>query len=92
MTDVPKIVQLRLRAIGSGQPEGPSHPDADVLAAFAEQALSQAERDSVLGHLALCADCREAVVLALPATEPAAALADAEAVGVASETVLEPVS
>lgn len=92
MTEVPKIVQFRLRAMGHGRPEGSSHPDADVLAAFAEQALSQAERDSVLGHLALCADCRDAVVLALPATEPAVAVAKSEAVAVDTEVAFEPVS
>lgn len=92
MTEVPKIVQFRLRAMGSGRPEGSSHPDADVLAAFAEQALSQAERDGVLGHLALCRNCRDVVVLALPATEPAAAVAGSEAVAVDTETAFEPVS
>jgi Photosynthesis system II assembly factor YCF48 len=92
VTEVPKIVQFRLRAMGSGRPEGSSHPDADVLAAFTEQALSQAERDGVLGHLALCRNCRDVVVLALPATEPAAAVAGSEAVAVDTETAFEPVS
>ena len=87
MTEVPKIVQYRLRA---GRPADASHPDADVLAAFTEQALSQAERDNVLGHLALCADCREVVVLALPATEAVAARAGA--VGAEAATVSTPIS
>ncbi len=75
MTEVPKIVHDRLRAAqqeralpersGSGQ----AHPDADLLTAFAEQSLSAAERDGVLGHLALCGDCREVIDLALPAAE-----------------------
>ena len=43
-----------------------AHPEADLLTAFAEQALSATERDGVLEHLALCGDCREAVALALP--------------------------
>src|SRR5271156_5708125 len=59
---VPKIVNDRLRAARPGQ----AHPDADLLAAFAEQALSPTERDSVLEHLALCGDCREIIALALP--------------------------
>jgi hypothetical protein len=63
MTEVPKIVYDRLRA---ALPER-THPDADLLTAFAEQTLSTAERDGVLEHLALCGDCREVVALALPA-------------------------
>src|SRR5260370_22553737 len=65
MTEVPKIVDDRLR---SALPEQ-AHPDADLLSAFAEQALSAAERDGVLQHLALCGDCREVVALALPAAD-----------------------
>ncbi len=92
MTEVPKIVKHRLRVGGPGRPEASSHPDADVLAAFAEQALSQAERETVLGHLALCADCGEVVVLALPATEAVAALVGTEAVAAETETASTPIS
>jgi len=77
MTEVPKIVHQRLRTAGQAA-EG-AHPEADVLAAFAEQALSAAERDRVLEHLALCGDCREVVVLALPATELTPAPVEQEA-------------
>jgi len=52
------------------------HPDADILAAFAEQALSVPERESVLQHLALCLDCRDVIALALP--QSAAALPQEE--------------
>src|SRR5882762_11218420 len=65
MTEVPKIVYDRL---GAALPEQ-AHPDADLLAAFAEQALLATERDGVLQHLALCGDCREVVALALPAAD-----------------------
>src|SRR2546429_1763393 len=65
MTEVPKIVYDRLRAALPEQ----AHPDADLLAAFAEQAISATERDGVLQHLALCGDCREMVALALPAAD-----------------------
>jgi hypothetical protein len=65
MTEVPKIVYDRLRA---ALPEH-AHPDADLLAAFAEQALSATERDGVLEHLTLCGDCREVVALSLPAAD-----------------------
>src|SRR3979411_777669 len=67
MTEVPKIVYDRLRAALPEQ----AHPDADLLTAFAEQALSATERDGVLQHLVLCGDCREVVALALPAVDVA---------------------
>ncbi len=50
-----------------------SHPDADLLTAFAEQRLAKKERSQVAGHLAMCAECREVVALALlakPEGEP----------------------
>src|ERR1700758_4633344 len=70
MTEVPTIVHQRLRA-ARPTPEvlGQTHPDADVLAAFAEQALPAPERDDVLQHLAMCGDCRDVVALAFPEIE-----------------------
>ncbi len=74
-TIVPTIVHDRLRAAGLKRalPEQTApeqaHPDADVLTAFAEQALSATERDGVLEHLARCGDCRELIALALPAAD-----------------------
>ena len=65
MSDVPKIVHDRLRA----SVPGCAHPDADVLTAFAEQALSGAEREGVVRHLSRCADCREVVALSIPPME-----------------------
>jgi len=65
MSEVPKIVHDRLRASAPGE----AHPDADVLTAFAEQALSGAEREDVVRHLARCGDCREVVALSIPPTE-----------------------
>src|ERR1700726_4358995 len=67
MTEVPKIVYDRLRAALPEQ----AHPETDLLSAFAEQALSATERDGVLQHLAVCGDCRDVVVLALPAADVA---------------------
>jgi len=78
MTEVPKIVPTivhdRLRAAGP-QASAPAqaHPNADVLTAFAEQALAASERDGVLEHLARCGDCRELIALALPPAEIVAA-------------------
>ena len=42
------------------------HPEADLLAAFAEGGLRGSERDQVLAHLSACSDCREIVMLAQP--------------------------
>jgi len=65
MPEVPKIVHDRLRAAKPAD----HHPDADVLTAFAEQALPAIERDRVTEHLSRCRDCREIVALGLPALE-----------------------
>ena len=46
-----------------------AHPDAEILNGFAEQALGASERDEVLGHLAICARCREILALAGAAVE-----------------------
>jgi hypothetical protein len=51
------------------------HPDENVLAAFAERALSGTEREAVLSHLSGCARCREVVFLAQEAAAPAEAAA-----------------
>src|SRR5207244_9302734 len=68
MEQLPNIVRERLKAQA-----GRDHPDADLLTAFAEQALPEQERSRVLTHLSRCADCRDAVALAAPpATSPAA--------------------
>ncbi len=57
---VVKSALARLRAVSA-------HPEADVLAAFAENTLLERERATVIAHLADCADCRESLVLAFPA-------------------------
>lgn len=64
MEQIPNIVKQRL-AGGGVQ----SHPDPNLLAAFAENTLRSRERAFVLEHLALCFDCREIVLLAQPAEE-----------------------
>ena len=65
MQDVPQFVLKRLRETAVAG----SHPDADVLTAFAEQSLPVSERGRVIERLAACGDCRDVVALALPATE-----------------------
>src|SRR5579862_5065262 len=64
MQNVPKIVEDRLRVAVRVD-----HPDANVLAAFAEHSLPERERAGVMQHLASCGDCREVVALALPEME-----------------------
>jgi len=46
-----------------------THPDAEVLNAFAEQLLTDIERKDVLAHMAVCGRCREVVFLAQKAVE-----------------------
>ncbi len=63
MAEIPKIVRERLKAAGVSAVD---HPDPDTLTAFAQRALSDRERQSVLEHLAGCGECREVLALALP--------------------------
>ena len=66
MTEVPRIVRERLQAQGAGE-----HPDANLLSAFAEHRLADAERVQVLEHLSGCAPCREvAALITAGAEEP----------------------
>ena len=75
MAGLPKIALARLKANpkSSGSPlrpagfQGAEHPDANLLSAFAEKALTESERTQVLNHLSQCADCREVAALSLPA-------------------------
>ncbi len=50
-----------LRALGGTG--GGAHPDSDMLTAFAEGSLLERERETVMGHLAVCAECREVLSL-----------------------------
>ena len=67
MSELSKFAAQRLRA---SNPPG-EHPSADVLAAFAEQALATEEREKLLAHLAACDDCRAVVWYAIPESEAA---------------------
>jgi Putative zinc-finger len=73
MEKIPQIVRERLKAGAAGG----GHPDANVLTAFAERLLPDAERAGVFAHLAACDDCREIVALALPAPENVGAASSA---------------
>jgi hypothetical protein len=61
MDQMAKLVSGRLQA----HPAGP-HPDADMLTAFAENALPDQDRVQLLQHLGTCVECREVLYLAAP--------------------------
>ena len=63
MDQLSKLIRQRLQATAN---QGGNHPDPDLLAAFADRALSKTERVQVLEHLARCGDCRDIVSLATP--------------------------
>src|SRR5579863_6863956 len=65
MNPLPQIVRQRLAAL-----PGESHPDSNLLCAFAEKSLDPHENEQVISHLAVCSDCRTTVVLAQPETPP----------------------
>lgn len=71
MTELPKSVSNRLAAQQPASGSTGEHPDADLLTAFAERALSDGERERVVSHLAHCETCREVVSFALPPFEAA---------------------
>jgi hypothetical protein len=62
MDRIAKHVAGRLKA----QPVPGPHPDSELLSAFAENVLPEADRGLLLQHLGACSDCREIVFLALP--------------------------
>jgi hypothetical protein len=59
---IPNTVRHRLAA----QQVAGEHPDADLLNAYAENALAAQERAGISAHLARCRACRDAVLLAMP--------------------------
>lgn len=71
MTGLPQSVRNRL---GAQQLATSAHPDADVLNAFMEDALTAGERSSVLDHLARCPTCREVVAISGSLPEEVAAI------------------
>src|SRR5215813_11757467 len=62
MEQLPKIVSQRLQAVSRAE----THPDANLLTAFAEKSLLAREQAQVLEHLAVCSECREVVSHAQP--------------------------
>jgi hypothetical protein len=67
MKGVPNVARRRLQVANEASASANQfHPDATLLAAFAEQSLAGRERVAVFDHLAQCADCRDVVFLAAP--------------------------
>lgn len=56
------------RQLARSRDAGP-HPDANLLSAFAEDALLAREREQILGHLVACPSCRETLRLSSAAAE-----------------------
>jgi len=68
MTKLPQFVRSRL-AIRQTAPA--EHPDANLLAAFAERSLSARERARILEHIACCPECRKLLAVgSAPAADP----------------------
>ena len=61
MEQIPQFARGRMQKADSG-----AHPDPDLLTAFMERALPEAQRGRILDHLSSCTECREVVSLALP--------------------------
>ncbi len=66
MADIPEISKLVRQRLQVSADAANAHPDANLLAAYAEQGLSRAERVSVMEHLSRCEQCREVVALVMP--------------------------
>jgi hypothetical protein len=64
MTQIPKIVGQRLRAVVTPG----EHPDSNLLGAFVERSLAKHEQVEVLEHLSRCTSCRG--IVSLSATQP----------------------
>ena len=73
MEKMPEIVRSRL---ARKTPEQSAHPDANLLAAFAERTVLERERAAVITHLLECADCRDCVALASATREEEPLLAE----------------
>ena len=64
--ELPAIVRERLQATATTT----THPEPDLLAAFSERTLPEAERETVLAHLSACDRCREVLALISPEEGP----------------------
>jgi hypothetical protein len=64
---MPELSNLLRQRLEAGESVSSAvHPDADTLTAYVEQLLPPAERNGVVSHLSVCAQCREVVAFSLP--------------------------
>jgi hypothetical protein len=68
--DVDEIRKLVSGSLKKALADG-SHPDPNLLSAFAENALPEAARKQLLQHLGGCSACREILYLSMPDSEVA---------------------
>lgn len=66
MRELPEIARDRLAA-GSGSTP---HLDSNLISAFAERSLRADERQRVIAHLSMCAQCRAETQLVIGAAQP----------------------
>ena len=62
MPQLPNIIRVGLEKLQAQQ--FADHPDSNLLGAFVENGLSKKEREAVMNHLGMCADCRECLASA----------------------------
>jgi hypothetical protein len=65
------LPQSVLKRLQKTLPEAESHPDPDLLTAFAEHSLLERERSRVVDHLAGCKDCRDILAIVAAAESSA---------------------
>ncbi len=73
MRELPKVARERLAATPVSTP----HLDSNLIAAFVEHALPPGERQGVIAHMAVCAQCRNEVQLVIGANRPDVQAAEA---------------
>jgi hypothetical protein len=67
------MLRATLSAPAAGVPAPAGCPDASLLAAYAEQALSETEREALEGHASTCPRCQMVLTVMFDTGEPAAA-------------------
>ncbi len=69
---MPELSNLIRQRLGAARVPA-THPDADLVSAYAEGGLPPQERADLTRHLAVCAHCRELLALSMPEAVAAAA-------------------
>jgi hypothetical protein len=63
---MPELSNLLRQRLEAGESISSVHPDPDTLTAYVERLLPSTERNGVVTHLSVCAQCREVVAFSLP--------------------------